>query len=150
MLVGCAFGPRSLWDLRLSIRSQGIKYSKFGIEIKTFAYVISSSKSTSQATYHAMAKILWSDYNFGFCWIPGPKFCSKPGPRRHRTVLHPTKMVDCKFTYQTDDRFLEHRHKLKNPGQDNYFPTFYAGGSGFHRRLLDVWHRLHQRRCSRN
>jgi len=61
-------GPENSQTLDYQIRSQGIKYSKFGIEIKTFAFVISSSKSTSQATYHAMAK-LWpirSDYTVGF------------------------------------------------------------------------------------
>jgi hypothetical protein len=47
--------------LVFQVRSPGIKYSQFGIETKTFAYVISPSPDTSQATYQeAITKILSS------------------------------------------------------------------------------------------
>jgi hypothetical protein len=61
--------PEVSKTLDYQIHSQEInKYAKFGNERKTVAYVISSSKSTAQATYQAMVNVLtiWSDYTVAF------------------------------------------------------------------------------------
>jgi len=63
--------------LDFQVRSQGIKYSQLGIETKTFAYVISTSRDTSQATYTAMTKIFpirSGDYTVGFVGYQAQNF----------------------------------------------------------------------------
>jgi hypothetical protein len=64
--------------LDYQVRSQGIKYAQHGIETKTYAYVISSSTSTAQATYAAMTTILpiRSDYTVGFVGYRTQNFAS--------------------------------------------------------------------------
>jgi len=64
--------------LDFQVRSQGMKISQYGIETKTFAYVISASRETSQDTYQAMTKILpiQSDYTVGFVGYQAQNFAA--------------------------------------------------------------------------
>ena len=72
-------GKELATTLDYQIRSQGVKYTKFGIEVKTYAYGISASKSTAQETYNAMIKIfpIRSDYSIGFVGYQALNFAAE-------------------------------------------------------------------------
>jgi len=61
-------GQELAQTLDFQVQSQGIKFSQFGIETKTYAYVSSASRATSKDTYEALTKILpiRTDYTVGF------------------------------------------------------------------------------------
>ena len=52
-------GQELAQTLGFQVQSQGIEFSQFGIEMKTYAYVISAGRATSKdSTYEALTKIL--------------------------------------------------------------------------------------------
>ena len=71
-------GQELAQTLDFQVQSQGIKFSQFGIETKTYAYVISASRATSKDTYEALTKLLpiRTDYTVGFVGVQAQNYAA--------------------------------------------------------------------------